>query len=267
MRPVHLGVAVALLVTVVLGAAVASGWLARRAGWPRRLLWTGGTVAALLVCGQALVVDGVLDRLGGGRGGLSEADLPVLGWMLGHRDPVVTGFAIVLASVGGTASMTVLTVATALVLGYLGRWPAALVVAATAAGGGLLVISLKTIYSRHRPPSVDQVIHYHGYSLPSGHALGSTVVIGIVAAAFWSARSSAAGKAVLVGLAGLLAALIGVSRVYLAAHWMTDVVTGWLLGGAWLTVGVTALALVRAVAPTEAPTEAPTQGSDPLPGQ
>ncbi|HEY1973439.1 MAG TPA: phosphatase PAP2 family protein [Pseudonocardia sp.] len=267
MKPVHLGVAIVLLVAVVLGAVVALGWLARRAGWPRRTLWTGGVIAALLVGGQALVVDGVLGRLGGGPGGpgglggLGDADLPVLDWVVGHRDPVITGFAIVAASIGGTASMTVLTVVTALVLGYLGRWTAAAVVAATAAGGGLLVISLKAIYGRHRPPAVDQVIHYHGYSLPSGHALGSTVVVGIVAAAFWSTRSSAAGRAAVAGLAGLIAAVVGVSRVYLAAHWLTDVVTGWLLGAAWLALGITALALVRATSPAEGATPR----HDPLP--
>jgi undecaprenyl-diphosphatase len=242
--------AIALLCGFALVAVVSLTVLARHAGAegrsPRRVLTCGLVVAIVLVCCQFVVVGGVLEHLtGGGADGLSAQDGPALHWAVDHREGIGTGFAIVLAAVGGTASMTVLTVVTAGILMYLGRWPAALVVAGTAALGGLLVITFKPLYGRSRPPLIDQVIHYHGYSLPSGHALGSTVVLGIVAAAVYPALSSTRRRIALVAGAAGLAAAVGLSRVYLAAHWLTDVVTGWLLGGAWLAVGVTALALVN----------------------
>ena len=46
-------------------------------------------------------------------------------------------------------------------------------------------------------------------------------------------------RGVVVAVAGVL--IIGVSRLYLGVHWLTDVLTGWLLGGAWLAMCVTAL--------------------------
>jgi undecaprenyl-diphosphatase len=238
-----------LLCGFALVAVVALTVLARRAGAqgrsPRRALASGLAVATALVCCQFVVVGGVLAHLtGGGADGLSAQDGPALHWVVAHREGVGTGFSIVLAVIGGTASMMVLTVVASGILLYLGRWPAALVVAATAALGGLLVITFKPLYGRPRPPVVDQVIHYHGYSLPSGHALGSTVVLGIVAAALYPALSSTRRRIALIAGAAGLAVAVGLSRVYLAAHWLTDVVTGWLLGGAWLAVGVTALALL-----------------------
>lgn len=242
--------AFALLGGFALVAIASLTVLARRAGAagrsPRRVLTSGLVVAVALVCCQFVVVGGVLERLtGGGAGGVSALDAPVLHWVVAHREGIGTGFSIVLALVGGTASMVVLTAVTAGTLLYLGRPASALVVAATAALGGLLVVTFKPLYGRSRPPPVDQVIHYHGYSLPSGHALGSTVVLGIVAAALYPALSSTRRRiALVVGAAGLAVA-VGLSRVYLAAHWLTDVITGWLLGGAWLAVGVTALALLR----------------------
>jgi undecaprenyl-diphosphatase len=39
-----------------------------------------------------------------------------------------------------------------------------------------------------------------------------------------------------MGVAILIAALVGVSRVYLAAHWASDVLAGWALGAAWAMV-------------------------------
>ena len=48
-----------------------------------------------------------------------------------------------------------------------------------------------------------------------------------------------------VAVAALGVLTIGVSRLYLGVHWLTDVVTGWFLGGAWLAVCVTALCVLN----------------------
>jgi membrane-associated phospholipid phosphatase len=247
MNVAHAALVVLPVVLVAIVAALALGWLACRAGWStrsvRHTLWTGAAVAAVLLVCQALIVSSVV---AGGLGGLSVDDGAVLRWFVVHRDPFATGLAIVLAALGGAAAMTVLAVVTVLVLGYLRHWEQAVVVAVTAVGAWLLVIGLKTFYGRPRPPRFQQVIHYHGHSLPSGHALGATVVVGVVAAVTYPVLSGSRGRAALVVGVAAMVLLVGVSRLYLAAHWLTDVLTGWLLGGAWLAVGVTALALLAA---------------------
>jgi membrane-associated phospholipid phosphatase len=237
--------AVALLAGSVLCA------LARRAGWSdpsvRRTTWTGLSVAVVLLAGHAVLADTVV-----GAGTVVHlADQPLLEWFVDHREPIGTGFAIVLSALGGTAAMSVLAVVGVLTLAGVGCRPRAVVVAVTSAGAGLLVIGFKALYGRARPPRFEQVIQYPGYSLPSGHALGSTVVIGIVTAAALPALRRARDRLLVIIGAAVLVLLVGVSRLYLGAHWLTDVLAGWLLGGAWLSLGITALALLSLRAPTE----------------
>jgi membrane-associated phospholipid phosphatase len=81
-------------------------------------------------------------------------------------------------------------------------------------------------------------------ALPSGHALGSIVVLGVLAAVVVLATRRTLLRVAAVAVAALGVLTIGVSRLYLGVHWLTDVVTGWFLGGAWLAVCVTTLCVL-----------------------
>ena len=98
--------------------------------------------------------------------------------------------------------------------------------------GGLVVLGLKTLFHRARP--TDQVIHATGYSLPSGHAFASTVFYGMMVYLVWRLARPAWVRwlATVLGV-GLIGA-VGLSRVYLNVHFLTDVVAGWAAGTAWL---------------------------------
>lgn len=72
-------------------------------------------------------------------------------------------------------------------------------------------------------------------SFPSGHAFGSMVVLGLLAYASVQHLVSPWSIAVPIAL-GLLIFTIGVSRVYLGAHYPTDVIAGWALGAVMLTL-------------------------------
>ena len=77
-------------------------------------------------------------------------------------------------------------------------------------------------------------------SFPSGHALNSTVIAGVVVYLVLRRLSSTFAR-VLTVTAGLAWAVsIGLSRVFLGHHWLTDVMFGWLVGLAWLSVVITA---------------------------
>ncbi len=102
--------------------------------------------------------------------------------------------------------------------------------------GGLVVTGLKQLFSRDRP--LDGVIEAAGYSFPSGHAFASTVFYGMVVYLVFrlTDRLWARGLAVVLGLLVIVA--VGLSRVYLNVHFLTDVVGGWLSGAAWLTASL-----------------------------
>jgi membrane-associated phospholipid phosphatase len=70
---------------------------------------------------------------------------------------------------------------------------------------------------------------FPGYDFPSGHALMSTVVFGL--AAFLALRYAGRKVArVVLGVCAALVLAIGFSRIYFGAHWLNDVVGGYLYG-------------------------------------
>jgi membrane protein DedA with SNARE-associated domain/membrane-associated phospholipid phosphatase len=73
-------------------------------------------------------------------------------------------------------------------------------------------------------------------SFPSGHAAASVAAYGMVIYVVWRAGKLRAETALL--LAGLVAFAIGLSRIYLIEHYLSDVLNGWLVGALWLTVGI-----------------------------
>ena len=112
-------------------------------------------------------------------------------------------------------------------------------------GGMILNVLLKLSFQRERPRFDEPLLSLTTYSFPSGHALGATVLYGVLAAYLvyqvdsWGAR---------VGIAlGALAmvALVALSRVYLGAHYLSDVLAAVIEGIAWLAICITATATLK----------------------
>lgn len=142
-----------------------------------------------------------------------------------------------ITTLGGTELAIGLVAATSAVLWRRCRllaiaYPVTLVV------GAVLNVVLKSVIGRPRPPLPDTGVALA--SFPSGHTLQVTLLFGLlplVAAAFTIRRPVIA--AVTAASATVIAA-VGLSRIYLGAHWPTDVVGGVLLGAAmiWITTAV-----------------------------
>jgi membrane-associated phospholipid phosphatase len=108
--------------------------------------------------------------------------------------------------------------------------------------GEALLWTLKWAFGRERPGA--QLTRTVGESFPSGHAFTATVLYGFLIYLTWrTVRHDAVRVPVTVAFT-LLIVLVGLSRVVLSAHWVTDVLGGFTLGLGWL---VCSLVLTRAL--------------------
>jgi undecaprenyl-diphosphatase len=138
-----------------------------------------------------------------------------------------------ITSLGGT---TVLTLLTAIVVGYLlierKRAAAALVVVAVSLGA-VLSTALKDLFARPRPDLVAHLVDVSTLSFPSGHAMLSAVTYLTLGALLARAHPDASSRLYILSTSLALTLLIGISRVYLGVHYPTDVLAGWSAGAAW----------------------------------
>ena len=95
---------------------------------------------------------------------------------------------------------------------------------------------LKNIFDRPRPTLFEKIPALDTYSFPSGHAMAAVAMYGMIAVVI--ARLAPSLKPWAYWGAAFLALLIGYSRVYLGAHWLTDVLAGYAAGTAILGIGL-----------------------------
>ncbi len=108
-------------------------------------------------------------------------------------------------------------------------------VLAAVVGGLLLMLLLKEYFARPRPQVVPYLCAVDGSSFPSGHSMMSAVVYLTLGVLLASGIARWRFKLVLLGLALLLAGLVGISRVCLGVHYPSDVLAGWTAGLVWAT--------------------------------
>jgi len=133
---------------------------------------------------------------------------------------------------------TVVGVAAA-ILAIRKRWRLAVYLLVTAAGALVLDPVLKSLVGRLRPVVAHPIAHGTGNSFPSGHSLGSIVCYGAVLLIFLPAARGR-WRVTFISVIAALIALIGISRILLGVHYLSDVIGGWAIGITWL--GVTAFA-------------------------
>jgi undecaprenyl-diphosphatase len=104
-------------------------------------------------------------------------------------------------------------------------------------GGGLLVnLALKHAYERARPHFDDPFVSLDTFSFPSGHTAGAVAFYGVLAAFLVSRTYDKRLRALIVAGAIAAVVLVAFSRMYLGAHYLSDVVAAACSSTAWLVL-------------------------------
>jgi membrane-associated phospholipid phosphatase len=149
-----------------------------------------------------------------------------------------------ISSFGGRGTLIPLVTLVVVMLLIRRRPRPALYLVVTGAGALIMDPSLKALIGRLRPVVEVPVASAPGNSFPSGHALGSMVVYGMIVLVFLPAMRRR-WRPWFIGLAAVVVAAVGFTRVALGVHFLSDVLGGWLLGLAWISVTAYAFRIWR----------------------
>lgn len=200
-------------------------------------LLAGALIAVSLTAVFAQVYESVVEA-----DGVAGLDHPVLDTAKTFRSPALDFAATAYTDVGGTVGMPILALTATVVLALRRRsWTPVILIIIAAAGSLMMTIAGKQLIGRTRPELTDAVPPYeYSASFPSGHSLNSVVIAGIVAYLVILRLENPRARTITVLLAAAFATTMGLSRVYLGHHWLTDVLAAWALGAAWLALVITA---------------------------
>jgi membrane-associated phospholipid phosphatase len=163
-----------------------------------------------------------------------------IAWSKDHRSSGLTRAAELISELGGVTVLLPLRLVAAIVLAARQRWLQLAVFIAAVVSSEVLIGVLKSWTDRPRPPG--SLVETTGASFPSGHAIAGAVTALALVVALVPARAE---RLRYIGLAAAFAAVMAMSRVYLAAHWFSDVVAGTLLGVGIALIWPATLELVR----------------------
>ncbi len=246
-----------------LGRSLPLRWV--RGRFPRQVAWLGRRLEpatprgfpltfAVAVAALAAWFFGGLTQDVVGHDEMALVDPKVTFWLLAHRVGWLTGAMKASTWLGSTAVIVPLGLA-------IGGWflvrrrdwrPLAML--AVTVGGAIVTYDIvKPPVGRARPPASAWIGHYTGFAFPSGHAT-QAVAFYAMAAIVLGASFTGRRRVISWGLAVAAGLIVGFSRLYLGAHWLSDVLAGYALGIAWVAL-VSAIRFATSRSRSDSPVE------------
>lgn len=206
-----------LVVHLVLGLALAFAAL-------------GFVRLAEAVTGQALIV---------------QVDMAVANALHEAATPGGIAFLSFYTFLGGGTALTVLALAVAAVLLVRRERVLAIGWIIASAGGAALNGGLKALFERPRPSFAEPIHVTGGWSFPSGHAMGTFIIIGMLSYIIFIHVRSRGLRLLLVAATMVWVTLMGFSRMYLGVHYLSDVIAGFAAGTVWLAGCISGVEVAR----------------------
>jgi membrane protein DedA with SNARE-associated domain/membrane-associated phospholipid phosphatase len=218
-------------------------WLLRRLT-PGQYLGLHLTIGLLAAAGGLWLFGGLAEDLLTGDP-IVRFDRALDAYLHARATPPLTTFFLIITAFGSIEPLVLLGVVMAAFLAWGRRWVFLGSWLAAVAGSAVLNHLLKGLFARPRPHFEHPLLVETSYSFPSGHAMESFVVYGMLAYfAVLALRTWESRVGVVCG-AALLVVLIGFSRMYLGVHYLSDVLAGYAAGAVWLSALITGVETIR----------------------
>ncbi|MCX6733346.1 MAG: phosphatase PAP2 family protein [Candidatus Peregrinibacteria bacterium] len=162
-------------------------------------------------------------------------DSLVAHFFLSLRTPLLTQVFELITMLGTPITTTVITIIVAAII-YKKHHTYIIPLLTTAIGAGITIYATKIFFHRLRPR--DALITEKSFSFPSGHALISMALYGLITYIIYRNYKKKSQKITTISIGTLLIFLIGISRLYLGVHYFSDVIGGYLIGSIWLAIGI-----------------------------
>jgi undecaprenyl-diphosphatase len=217
--------------------ALGARWTTLSQEHPRLAAVLPGLV--LLVLGLAVFL-GILDSVRE-QDDLMLVDAPMLAWLVSHREQVGTAVLYGVTLVSGPAVLPFIIGVMAVGWGLKNRtWWRPLLLIAAILGSTAISLLVKQGVARPRPPVDTQYVPgaETTFSFPSGHTIGTATLCLVAGYLIWSRRPSPHGLLIWFSVSFVATAAVGLSRLYLGYHFVTDVLAAVALAVAVLGVVV-----------------------------
>lgn len=186
----------------------------------------GLLVAAFAIWVFAQIADEVVEKE------TTTTDTQILQSIRRLHTPLLDQIMVGITFLGQPSVLVILSLSLGIWLLFQRRRLEATTLAIAALGAAGLNYWLKELFARDRPALWDRVVDVRYYSFPSGHAMVSVVMYGLIG--YLLAKIFPRWRGLIFILTVLLVVAIGFSRLYLGVHWPTDIAAGYAAGLVWL---------------------------------
>jgi undecaprenyl-diphosphatase len=176
---------------------------------------------------------------------ITVADHQIAVWFHTHLTQSLIKLMLAFSELGSPTWMTTITLVVALFSVLRRRWYGLFALLCAVPGGMLLNSIIKELVHRHRPYSESSSVDLSDYSFPSGHTMAATLLYGLLLVFALLVLRKRLWRSLTLLVACLVVMLVGLSRIALGAHYLSDVLAAMAIGAVWLWICCMALERIR----------------------